>query len=229
MRKNYYIADGHRRVRVPGVTTILKYAGDKGGLMNWYFTQGKEAMRLELEENEPPCDTVWDLPKTAAGIGTIVHAMIEADVHGHGFDRTMYPLAQLGKADAAFQAWTRWKAINQFTVVDTELSLVSTEHRFGGTQDITTIGSERTITDFKTGTGPWPEHLLQIAAYAALWRENRPDEPIDSVAILRVSKEDGSFHHHIWPLTSDTLVAAWDGFKAARALYNVYTKHLKHI
>ena len=95
---------------VPSVTTVLKYSGDKGGLMNWYFQSGKEAARLELEENHRPINSVWDLPKNAAEIGTVAHAMIEADLHGVEFARDMYSPELLAAADAAFVSWQRFKA-----------------------------------------------------------------------------------------------------------------------
>jgi len=225
--QRYTIAENGRRVQVPSVTTILKYSGDKGGLMNWYFQSGKEAARLELEENHAAINNVWDLPRAAAEIGTVGHAMIEADLHGLEFTRELYSDEVLAGADAAFESWLRFKKKRNWTAIGTEVALSSVEHRYGGTMDCVSLDEERAITDWKTGKGIYAEHIMQIAAYLHLWQENRPDEPIDSVAILRLSKTDGSIHLHDWPADSPTIEAAWRGFLAARELYDVLTKHLK--
>lgn len=227
--QRYTIDENGRKVTVPSVTTVLKYSGDKGGLMNWYFQQGKEAARLELEENHPPISSVWNLPKGAAEIGTVAHAMIEADLAGVEFARGPYSDEVLAGAEMAFSSWQRFKSKRSWTPIGTEVALSSVEHRYGGTMDCVSLDEERAITDWKTGKGIYAEHVMQIAAYLHLWRENRPDEPIDSVAILRLSKTDGSIHLHDWPADSPTIEAAWRGFLAARELYDVLTKHLKDV
>jgi len=227
--KRYYARVDGRKVSVPSVTTILKFVGDKGGLNHWYYEQGREAMRLELEEDHEPITSVWNMPKTAATIGTIVHAMIEADVHGVEFRRDFYDASLMEPADMAFGGWRRWKAARKFDVIASELSLVSQVGRYGGTQDLTMVDGERTLLDLKTGAGIYPEHLLQLAAYAGLWHENRPDEPLDALAILRISKTDGSYHWHSWPIGSPTVAAAARGFAAARTIYDVLAKELKGV
>ena len=220
--KRYYVKapDSGRKVSVPSVTSVLQYGGEKGALMWWHFQQGKEAARAEIEDDAAPCNTVWDMPKRAAEVGTIVHAMIEADVHGIALDYAMWRNDLVDSARGHFRAWERWKADNTFTTEATELSLVSDRHRYGGTQDITMVSSQRTIVDYKSGKGPYASHLYQLAAYYHLWLEAHPDQEVEAVAILRVSA-DGSFHHHSWPTDSETVERAWAAFLACRELYDI--------
>ena len=57
------------------------------------------------------------------------------------------------------------------------------------------IGNKRVMGDYKTTASLYPEHLIQVAAYAKLWDEHHPDQPIDGgFYILRFSRESGDFH-----------------------------------
>ena len=220
-RRSYYITDDGRKVRVPSVTTVLGLIGDKGGLMGWYFKSGKEAARLELEENAGPFNTVWDLPKSAAEIGTIAHAMVEAELSGVKFDRSMYSEELLAGADTAYSAWSRWKSANDIQPIATELSLSSQVHRFGGTFDLVAMSANgRVLADLKTGA-IYPEHLRQIAGYKILWEEAHPEEPIDELALIGISKGDGGLHYHSWPADSGTMRTAERGFLVAVENYQI--------
>lgn len=220
--KRYYIDDGGRRVPVPSVTTILGFVGDKGGLQNWYFQQGKEAGRLEIEEGHEPFRTVWDLPKSAATIGTVAHAMIEADIRGVAFDRTLYDADVIMAADRAFQGWTRWRDQNRIEPVATEWSCASSTLRYGGTIDFVYRSPHGLgVMDFKTG-GVYPDHILQVVAYACLWHDAHRSDTIAEVSIMGLSKADGSLHHHSWQYDSDTVRQAAAAFASAHAFYTSY-------
>lgn len=219
--RSYWITDPDtgRKVRVPSTTGITKVAGDKGGLFNWYFEGGKEAAALEAE-GLGPFRTIWDLPRGAAEIGTIVHAMIECDLRGNELDRALYQ-PWPAEADEAFDVWLEFKDTSHVETVAVEHPLTSVRYRYGGTLDLVArINGRLTLADFKTGKGVYSEHLYQIAAYAHLWAENH-SEPLERMGILRLSKTDGGLHQHFWPCTSPTMKRAWEGFRHARALYDI--------
>jgi len=223
--KSYWAEATGRKVRVPSVTTVLRFVGDKGGLYHWNFMQGKEAALLEAE-GQGPFNSVWDLPKGPAETGTVAHAMIEADLTGATFARDLHPADVLAEADEAFKVWLRWKEKRKLEVVATECSMVSESWMYGGTVDLVAyVDGELTLMDFKTGS-VWAEHLLQVAAYARMWAETQ-DKPLEHIGLMRLSKTDGGLHQHFWPAASPTMIAAREGFQAALKIYDVLARKLK--
>jgi hypothetical protein len=120
---------------------------------------------------------------------------------------------------SGFEAFLEWWEASKMTVLEQEMHLVSEELRFGGTPDATLIDSKgRTcLGDWKTGSGPWADHLLQLAAYWILWDEHHPDNPITGGAHLCVfRKEKGDFAHHYYP----ALDVEKEAFRLMRPLYD---------
>jgi len=244
-RQPYYVFKGGRRFQVPSVTTILRLVGDPTGLQNWYYKEGIRAVDEALQaliaatQDEPIRPTrllasmppyaerVWDLPKPAADIGTIVHAMVECDVLGLEFVRDVWEPALLEVADVAYRGWVEWRDTRQFVVEASEERLVSTVYEYGGRQDMTNLvagvdGGRRVLVDIKTSKGTYVNHLLQLAGYAGLWVENHADKPLDAWAILRLSKDDGSLHYDQWPAGGAVSEKAWAGFLAARSIHATF-------
>src|SRR5262245_63693241 len=64
-----YRANG---VRVPGVTTVIgtSLGWNKGALMHWAWTEGKEGRHYR------------DTQQAAADAGTLAHALVEAHIRG---------------------------------------------------------------------------------------------------------------------------------------------------
>ena len=197
--------------RLPGVTTIIgsNLGWSKGALMYWAWQEGIERRNFR------------DTSKKAADIGTVAHAMVEADLKELKFDSSKYDKELLDKAETAFLAWLEWKDLVKFDLLESELPLVSEEYGFGGTLDIAAIKNVTSIVDLKTSNGTYPEHLLQIAAYGQLYNENR-EQKIQAYYLLRLGKEDGSFHYHYWP----ELEFAWISFKHLLELHSLH-KFLK--
>jgi hypothetical protein len=146
----------------------------------------------------------------AASAGTLAHALVDLWIHAdevergnisrksvrqisseHGFD-----LEISQKAYTAFQAFLKWSKVNHFEVEETELSLTSEEHNYGGTIDcVCWLNNQLTILDWKTSKSLYFEYVLQIAAYGLLWNENyTPD--VQAYHLLRFDKETGDFSHH---------------------------------
>jgi hypothetical protein len=134
----------------------------------------------------------------AASIGTIAHEMIECDLKGVMFNADKYDKELVLRAENAYLAWLEWKDFFEFSDTKSELSLVS-ELGYGGTIDIATVKKSRSIIDLKTSSGTYEDHLIQISAYGHLWNEHYPNDPIKAYYILRLGKEDGSFHYHYYP------------------------------
>jgi hypothetical protein len=197
----YKTKDGKR---VPGVTTVLSMLGfNKRQLMIWANKEGFEGRDINQRADE------------AATVGTIAHEMVEMDLKHLPFDATKYPPELVAKAENAYLAWLEWKDFFEFTDTQSELALVSEAHGFGGTIDIAAVKKVKSIIDLKTSNGTYEDHLIQIAAYGGLYNECYPDDPIRAYYILRLGKEDGSFHYHYYP----DLSLCWDTFLHALAIY----------
>jgi len=197
-----------RGERLPGVTTII--SGNLGWntrpLMYWAWKEGMEG-RDYRETSE-----------TAAVVGTIAHAMVEADLKGKKFDASPYPPELVDKAETAYLAWLEWKDLVGFRVVASEVSLIHEELGFGGTLDLVAIKKKRCVSDLKTSSNVYPEHKIQIAAYKELWNYNHPTELIEGgLYLLRIDKVDASFHYHHWLCLNE----AWEAFKHLLALHNL--------
>lgn len=218
----YYLASGER---VPSVTTILGKMKDPGALMHWSAGQTaqyvinncpQEPKREEvIKLCEQARNNYRDVRDAAADAGTLAHAAVEQWINGK-------PVTFSGKEDVvrraqkAFDAFLEWANQTQLKVTDTEVSLISEKHRFGGTLDAMMIQGRRSLGDWKSSNGIYSDMLIQVAAYGILWEENRPLLPIDGgFHLLRFDKEYGDFHHHYW----SELDTAKRSFLLMRELY----------
>jgi len=107
---------------------------------------------------------------------------------------------------------------------ETEITLVSEAHRFGGTPDaIGYLDGKLCLLDWKTSNAVYSDYLIQLAAYKVLWEENRPQYPLEGgFHLLRFAKEHGDFSHHFYP----NLDEAWRQFVLLREAYDI-DKQLK--
>lgn len=223
-KAGYFLADG---TRVPGTTTIIGRYKESGGLIHWAWNEGREGRELYAKRDE------------AANIGTAAHAMIECAINagseGHqlGSDVSEAALSLYGlddegqrKARGAFGAYLSWASLTKLVIVAQEMSMVSERYRFGGTPDaiaIALIEGKRSMLDWKTSNGIYPDYLIQIAAYKELWEENHPDQPLTGgYHLIRFAKEHGDFSHRYYP----DLSCGWEVFKLYRAAYD-FDKELK--
>lgn len=179
----YFLKDG---TRVPSVTTVLSRYKDAGGLIHWAWALGKEGKDYRQVRDD------------AASAGTMAHEAVEAWVKGEqpkfeGEEQVCQ------RAQKAFSNFLEWAERSQLRVDKTEIPLVSERYKFGGTFDAILVHGKRAMGDWKTSNGLYPEYLAQIAAYAVLWEENFPDEPITGgFDLLRFDKEYGDFTHKHW-------------------------------
>ena len=213
----YYTEDGKR---VPGVTTVIGNC-KIGGIdpLLWWANQEGLAGRNFRESRDKE-----------AHAGTCGHDMVECDIRQIPFDPTKYDPAIVERATPAFAAYKEWAAQSKLKTVAAETSLVSEQHRYGGTLDAVLVNDKMSLGDWKTSNGVYPDYLCQLAAYKILWEETYPNHPIvGGFHLLRFSKQDHPddpvhFTHHYW---SD-LDLAWTAFEHMLALYDL-NKRLKKL
>jgi len=200
--KQYRTEDGKR---LPSVTTITNRFKDSGGLIHWANEVGLAGM------------TTDEARAKALNTGSLVHRIIEADIHGDA--RPPVPDELLPGVVSAIGAWTKWLRSYEVRVEATELPLQSKTHMFAGTLDLVIRDAEDrlAIGDIKAANGIYPEYLMQIAAYGLLWDENEEEKITGGFHLLRFSKEDGDFTHHFFPELADAKKA----FLLLRAAYEM--------
>jgi hypothetical protein len=194
--------------RVPGTSTIAKVGSDPGGLIHWAWQQGVDGLDYR------------EIRDTTAGVGTMVHEAAEAWKQGQPYVFEGPP-ELVTKAQTGFGAFVEWAGQTKLKIQETEVSLVSERHQYGGTFDALLIGGKRAMADYKTAAALYPEHLLQVVAYGKLWEEHHPDRPIDGgYYILRFSRDYGDFTASWFGELED----AWQAFLHCRALYDLKTR-----
>lgn len=231
------LSGNNKEVRIPGTTTVIGRFKDSGALIYWANKEGLEGRPIRGPESASA---------QACDIGTLAHAMVEADIRGTtppsqdefaaewrrrllasspGRDRDEmegHIISMCEKANSSFRAYLEWKGQSNLKPVLTELSLTSKRWLFGGTLDAVQIGGRIAMLDWKTSNGIYQDHIIQVAGgYALLWEENFPDMPITGgFHILRFSKKGGDFAHHYWP----NIDGAKEAFIHMRILYELDRK-----
>ena len=200
-------------VRIPSVTTVISQWGIKTqALLHWAWNQGEQGIPL--------------YEKKEAEVGTIAHAMIEADIKGKDVDLSDYPVEMLEQANICYENFKTWKDKHNFNPIETEIRLISEEYQYGGTIDcIARVDGKLAIIDWKTGKEVYEDHIIQIVSYEKLWNENFPEYLIDGgYHILRTGKEIASFSYNWY----GEFPGAWDAFLHLRALYDL-AKEIKRL
>ena len=204
----YFLADG--KTRVPSVTTVIGRFKEAGGLIHWAWNLGKEGKDYR------------EVRDSAADAGTMAHEAVEAWIHGNTPVFEGVPEVT-EKAQMAFRAFRDWADQTQLVVTNTEVGMVSEKHKFGGTADGFTIRGKRSVLDWKSSNAIYPEYLIQVAAYGALWDETHPDDKVCAgYHLVRFDKTYGDFKHHFW----NELDSGWEAFMLLRRLYDI-DKELK--
>lgn len=204
----YKLADG---TKCPGTTTIIGRFKESGALIAWAYKRGKEGLEL------------YDSRDKAAEIGTVVHDMVERFIAKDSPQKALEALSiqeDIKAATSAYDAFIEWWESNKFEVVQQEISLVSENHRFGGTPDAIAKDSKGRLVllDWKTADGVYMDYLCQLGAYRILWNENRPSTPLTGGSHLcRFAKAHGDFAHHFYP----NLDEAEEAFLLMRRLYDI--------
>lgn len=190
----YYTADG---TRVPSVTEILGKFKNADPLVGWAFKLGKEA-GIASAQGRPAPRSAHEVKTQAGQAGNIAHDMIEAWWKGEPYAYEGVKLAP-GIMDRAVRGFTnakQWIVNSRYEIIDTEVSLVSEKHRFGGTRDVRfqLPGGSNRLGDWKTSNSIYADYLIQVAAYQILAEECEGIH-FEGYDILRFSKEHADFEH----------------------------------
>lgn len=205
--------------RVPGVTTVIgsNLAWNKQALMAWANREGLAGRDIRGDRSTA---------KLAADRGTAVHAMIEAATHGYDPDQVPDLLA-LGSTDyllaqTAFGSFVRWQQDCGLRLVATEVYGIIEERRFGFCADALALRhtGQLCLIDYKTGKGPYPDHFIQVAAYAYALTTLYPEwiPFLDGAYVLRASSS-GAYHHVYWP--NEALVVGLRAFNKLLELHGM--------
>lgn len=211
----YKLASGER---VPGVTTI-NGVWEKMALRGWYadmerasvvawaeaaFLKGPTSatelgriLRGMLPEKDGKPVWAADVKKDrAADIGTVTHARCEAFVKGpYDLDESGLTPDLLRDSMPGFLRFQTLWVESGYTLIHSELQMVSERMRCGGTADIVARAPSGLLVlmDLKTSKAskwwPYPETLSQVAAYAAMYEEVSTNR-IDRIVVERIGKAE---------------------------------------
>jgi len=82
------------------------------------------------------------------------------------------------------------------------------------------------ILELKTSNDLYGDMLIQLAAQGVVWDEKRFEDQHQGFHLLRIGKDDGSFHHAYYPKGAPKMEVAWKAFLLLRELYDLKV-HLK--
>lgn len=203
----YKLADG---TVVPGTTTITGLLDKSGYLVPW-------ANRLGLEGID--CNEYRD---TLAGVGTLTHARILAELSGgpkavpEGWQE--YSPKEIDLSDNALIKFYEWQKTHDIETVFAEKPMVSEFYRYGGTIDwYGKLDGEWALADFKTGRAVYTDMVYQLAAYRKLIEVNAHTPP-KTCRIVRIGRDETEgFEERIF----GDLDTAWLVFEHLRAVYDL--------
>jgi len=168
--------------RIPGATTITGELGwSKRVLINWANRMGLQGI-----------DTTKYVDDKAA-IGTLAHAMVTDYLRGIKTDTDDYSKNQIAAAENSALSYFEWAKEKKVEPILIEQPLVSEKYFYGGMADIfAKVDGLTELIDLKTGSGIYPEMVIQVAGYRQLLIEN--GHKVESVRILNIPRTgDESF------------------------------------
>lgn len=231
--KHYYQVLERPGLWLPGVTGILGViGGDKtGALMGWAtktaLGQVENVLTKHLNGSgaaDIHMTSEWiaelmkearkrpkQVKEAAGDLGTRAHAVIDAIIRGEAVPPVTEDIKSVVDG---FLSW--WKG-SGFTFVAGDTRVASIEYQYGGSLDaLATDRSGRLILlDWKTSNSIREDYCFQIGAYSQAFIETYGLKPEAGVCV-RFGKEKPEFE----PRTVASLDEAFDGFRAARELYD---------
>lgn len=216
------------RDRVPGVTGILGELA-KPGLVYWAGNCArdyvKENLKLGHEYDEIDRDELANRAgrahraaiNRAAGIGTLTHNFAENYINARMLD-TEEPFLPRNKVAArCSKQFLDWYEGHDIQPIATEFRCLSMKHWFAGTSDLDCMmDGKRTMVDFKTSKGIYPEMGYQLAAYCKARKEELGIH-YDQRVIACFPKEGATFETQSF----EDFDNDWKVFRAARDVYKV--------
>jgi hypothetical protein len=216
--EGYYVAG----VRVPSVTDIIGKFKNPAPLVGWAFKRGYESGQ-NAARGLPAPRSAYAEAEQAATAGQIAHDMLECYIQKRPYVYEGKRLAPgvMDRATNGFNNGVRWLAQTQYVIEDTETSLISAKHMFGGTRDAKARAPSRgkRLIDWKTSNAVYADYLVQVSAYDIL-EEEQTGEPFEGYDILRFSKEHADFEHRSFEDLSEAKAA----FLLMTQLYPLVTR-----
>ena len=212
--------------RVPGTTTVIGGLGwSKEALMYW----ANEVGRLQGISHR-------EVSSKEADAGSLCHAFMERDTLvrlGASVDKVAEEIEkltsalsgeQIEKAKKGFANFSKWSGRLNLEPIIAEPHLVSEKMQVGGTPDY--IGKcldGRALVDYKTSKNInlYPNNLIQVSTYKAIWEELHPDQLIDLIIILKLDKLEGSFAHFEFEGDHPKIVAGLKVFRYLRGIHKL--------
>ena len=222
--RGWYDINGVRHERV---TTLLGVI-NKPALVPWAIKSTTAKFRSILEESvNTTIDPVWieaalanakdaadEARDAAADKGSEIHLAIQEFV-----TQGLWPTDEV--VNQCVLAYHEWSRTNPMEPVASEFTVWSPSERYAGTIDEIGLlpNGHFTVIDFKTG-GAYPEHALQVAAYANALEE-LTGVPVDSAWLLRIPRdqpEDGSPQFFAKTMDIDQIQDNYEAFRNAMYL-----------
>ena len=177
----YKILHEGKEIIVPSVTTVLGQLA-KPALIPW-------ANKLGLQGID-----VAKYVDLTAEAGSLAHKMILDFFKKQKTDTSEYSKDVIEKAENAFLSFLEWSKGKKIEPIFVEYPMISKAYRYGGTIDFYgLVNGEKTLIDFKTGSGLYEEYAYQLAAYRNLI-QIVGDKYVRRQTILRIPRtEDESF------------------------------------
>lgn len=204
--QRYYTSDGEM---VAGSTTVIGVLGlGKDRLIRWANRKGLEGIDTDKYKDE------------AADSGTCLHYLVECYMRGVEPELDDFTANQIARARIGLNAFKKWRETEypNLKMIEAEVRLVSDKYRFGGTLDLYCEfdgpGTEG-LLDYKTSTGIYLEHKIQVTSYVKLAKEN--GRRITRAVLLQLPQvEDGEAIAH--PLNVRHMRLYWRMFELCLAV-----------
>ena len=205
-RKHVY-RDDKSGLPVRGVTSVLKVL-NKPALIQWSANMAASYVleNLPAENDLSMIEKICHEAKTAhrrftkdaADIGTAVHKFAENTLR----DGKAPTTPKDEKTANGCKAFLEWFQAHKIEPIHLEQMVFHPDWWYAGTADFYgKIDGGLCVLDFKTSSGLYIEHILQIAAYTAAL-ERMFDTKIEGGWIVRLDKKTGKFSAH-WIKRSD--------------------------
>lgn len=198
---------GHRYdvngTEVVGVTTVLKTVIAKEAITAWAVKLAAEYMTKTFLPDKPYTvqeigDIIAEAKRQyitsrdeAAQLGVDVHKIIEDYINAKIANSSYEIPTDIKNAHKmALNSFFEWERQNDVKWEASEKIVYSKRYNYAGTLDIlATVRGIRTLIDLKTSNAIYPEsYFLQVCAYKYAYEEEKPDDPIPSMMILRIPK-----------------------------------------
>ena len=221
--------NGSREV-VPGTTTITDVLSKGPALIWWSANCARDYIMEEMEPGRAYDELeIEELAKgarlahrnasdQAKSLGTLVHEWIESYINAklNGKSEPDWPVNE--DAHESIIEFLDWEESNDVEWGASEVIVYHPNVHFAGTYDaLARVNGRITVVEFKTSSGIYPAHKLQVSAYLRAEEAYRGRE-IDGFSILRIPKDAEEFE--TYPCYDDQEIKRhFAGFKAARRLY----------